>query len=298
MRKTNDYEPSKALKFIKDHKKIISIIVVLIYMLSIGVVFWKYNGDLEKVYFISQIISGGFVVGGLVVSVLQYTASCVDNAILRDQEKKIKAAEMANKFQSEMIPLLNLLAGAYRCSSQDGSVLKKIESTKLSMFDKEEVNKVLSEIGTEQSNILTGLYIGHLLDTGRISKKDIDIEHNEINVSDENKKAAEQEVNVCINDLSNKLEYFGIYFNSGIADEDTVYQSLHKVFFQCVHMLYPFIFANNTSESDRLFENMSSLYISWKERYNSLVERENEELINRKKDVHQKIIVKAKKARH
>lgn len=295
MRKTNDYEPSKALKFIKDHKKLISIIVLAIYVLTISTVFFVYDGYLEYVYFISQIISGGFVVGGLVVSVLQYTASCVDNAILRDQEKKIKAAEMANKFQAEMIPQLNLLAGAYRCSAQDGGVLKKIESTRLVMFDKEEVSKILSEAGTDRLKILTGLYVGHLVNTGKISKKDI--ENRTIVVSDEDKQKAEAEVNGCINELSNKLEYFGIYFNSGIADEDTVYQSLHKVFFQCVHMLYPFIFANNTSESDRLFENMSSLYISWRERYNSLVEKENEELINRKKDVQQKIVVKAKRAR-
>lgn len=297
MRKTNDYEPSKALKFIKDHKKIISIIVVVIYMLSIGVVFWKYNGDLEKVYFISQIISGGFVVGGLVVSVLQYTASCVDNAILRDQEKKIKAAEMANKFQAEMIPELNVLAGAYRCSKLDEKVLDKLKEKELKLFDKDEVDRILAEIKISQEQILSGLYAGCIIYDGKISIKNVK-ESGKVNISDEDKKMAEDKIWENINQLSNKLEYFGICFNSGIADEDTVYQSLHNVFFQCVYMLYPFIFANNTSESDRLFSNVSRLYIKWKERYENLVNEEKQELINRKMDVQQKIVVKAKSARY
>lgn len=296
MKKTNDYKPSKVLKVITEHKTIISILLLLLYVLTIGSIF-LYNNNLEETYFISQIICGIFVVGGLVVSVLQYTASCVDNTVLRDQEKKIRAAEMANKFQAEMIPELNVLAGAYRCSKLDEKVLDKLKEKELKLFDKDEVDRILAEIRISQEQILSGLYAGCIIYDGKISIKNVK-ESGKVNISDEDKKMAEDKIWENINQLSNKLEYFGICFNSGIADEDTVYQSLHNVFFQCVYMLYPFIFANNTSESDRLFSNVSRLYIKWKERYENLVNEEKQELINRKMDVQQKIVVKAKSARY
>ena len=125
----------------------------------------------------------------------------------------------------------------------DKDLLVKIENHKLEMFNKDEKGKV----------------------TG-------------VKFSKEEKDKAEDTIDMCIQNLANKLEYFGICLNSGIADEDTVYQSLHSVFFQCVHMMYVFIFFSNTSESDRFFANMSSLYVRWKERYDKLVEQENEEI--------------------
>ena len=297
MKKSKDYEPSKFLRIITQNKKLVSTVIIFLYIAFIILMYFMCKKDLQDTSFVSEIISGIFVVGGLVVSVLQYTASCVENTILRDQEKKIKAAEMANQFQAEMIPLLNTLTGAYKHSGLDKTVLNKLENSELIMFDKEEVDKIMLDTQIDVSKALVLLCVGYLFDNGIVSKNDIDKDNGNLHVSEENRVLAENEISTCINKLSNKLEYFGICFNSGIADEDTVYQSLHRVFFQCVHMLYIFIFGNNISESDRLFSNVSSLYIRWRSRYMELVEKENEELINRKKDVQQKIVVKAKSVR-
>lgn len=294
MKKSNEYKPSKGLSLVTSNKKIAAGILVGLYLVIEGIAIFAYKANLEDAAYISQIISGIFVIGGLVVSVLQYTASNVDNMILRDKEKKIKAAEMANQFQAEIIPLSNVLATAYKKSGLDKTLLNVVEHTKLEMFDKAEVDQIIKNTNTDAANAYMGLCVGYLIDSRKINRENVD-EKGKVSVCPEDRKEAENAIIDCVNGLSNKLEYFCICFNSGIADEDTVYQSLHNMFFQCVHMLYIFIFANNVSESDRLFSNVSSLYQRWHARYETLVEKEKEELINNKKNVQENIVVKAKK---
>ncbi len=295
MKKTKDYKPSRSLRVITQNKKLISSVIIIAYILIIIAVFFICNKSLEDTNYVAEIISGIFVVAGLVVSVLQYTASCVENSILRDQEKKIKAAEMANQFQAEIIPLLNTLTRAYKESGLDKSVLNTIENAEMVMFNKEEVDGIIKEAKCDVGRAFTGLCVGHLIYNGKVKIPDKESVNAKFEISPEDKTSAEREISQCINELSNKLEYFGICFNSGIADEETVYQSLHHVFFECVHMLYIFIFSQNETESDRLYSNVSSLYLKWKERHINLVNQEKEELLNMKKDVQRKIVVKAKK---
>ena len=291
MKNSNNYEPSKNLKRVVDNKKKISISVIFIYIISIFVAHFLCGRDLEKTSFVSQIFGGVLVVGSLIISVLQYISSNVDNNVLREQEKKIKAAEMANQFQADIIPLSSILAEAYSLSTLKNSLLKEVENSKKELFNKEEVMTVLNKANIDKEQAFIGLCVGYLLGKGKGTKT----EKGEIQFEDTDKKESQDVIATCINDLSNKLEYFCICFNSGIADEDTVYQSLHKVFFQCVNMLYVFIFINNETESDRLFSNISILFDRWHERYEQLVKDEQEELVNMKKKVQKKIVVKAKK---
>ena len=287
MKDRKEYKPSKDLSVITQNKKIATGIIIGVYLGVEFLLFFLFDADLENAYYISQLIGGVFIVAGLVVSVLQYTATNIDNWILRDKEKKIKAAEMANEFQREIIPLSNTLAKAYKMAGLDKTILKRITTSELIMFDKEEVENILKESKVNMAEVLVGLYVGYLLGTGKA--KDAIIKNNgQYEIREEYRAQAESEIDTCINQLSNKLEYFGICFNSGIADEDTVYQSLHNVFFNCVYMLYLFMFGNNTTECDRLFSNVSSLYTRWHARYMGLVEEENQELMARKKEVQKK----------
>lgn len=282
---------SNSLNPVNKNKKSICAAIVVIYFLIILTICIITKWDIENIYYISQIINGIFIVAGLVVSVLQYISSGVESAIMRDKEKKIKAAEMANKFQKEIIPLSSMLASAYKKSGLEKRLLHRIEKEKLEMFNREEVGRFVKEEDISRAYI--ELYIGYLLNKGKKIKA-IDGKITDIFEYDD-RVEAEKTIDNCIQELANKLEYFGICFNSEIADEDTVYQSLHKVFFNCVHMLYVFIFYSNVSESDRLFSNISSLYIRWHDRYEKLVEQEKEELSNLKKKVKNKIVVNAKK---
>lgn len=59
-------------------------------------------------------------------------------------------------------------------------------------------------------------------------------------------------------------------------------------------MLYIFVFYDNVLECDRLFSNVSALYLNWYKRYEDLIEKENKEVANMKKSVKEKIVVKSK----
>lgn len=294
MRNTKGYTPAKGLSIITGNKKLISGIFIAAYLIAIISVYYLAGENLESTYYISQIIGGVFIVSGLVVSILQYTASYVDKLVLNEKEKKIRAAEMANKFQAEIIPLSITISSAYAKSGLNNTLLPKIKSRNLEMFDQEEVLSIVN--AEERANAFSKLCAGYLVD----HCEEENITRNEegiiisMSFSSLDKTHAEEIMETSLIDLANKLEYFSICFNSGIADEDTVYQSLHKVYFQCVHMLYIFTFYDNVSERDRLFSNVSTLYINWHKRYEELTEKENRELTNMKKSVKEKIVVKTR----
>lgn len=295
MKRTEEYKPTKGLSIITSNKKVVASIFIAAYIFVTVIVYYIVHKDLESTYYISQIIGGIFIVSGLVVSVLQYTAAYVDKLVLNEKEKKIRAAEMANEFQAEIIPLSITISAAYAKSGLNSKLLPKIENMKLEMFDRDEVLRIVSE--QEISNAFSQLCAGYLIDhyEGKNIVKNEDGTIVEMKIDRLEMAHAKEKMDASLINLANKLEYFSICFNSGIADEDMVYQSLHKAFFQCVHMLYIFVFYDNVLECDRLFSNVSALYLNWYKRYEDLIEKENKEVANMKKSVKEKIVVKSKK---
>ena len=58
-----------------------------------------------------------------------------------------------------------------------------------------------------------------------------------------------------------------MYFNTGIADEDTVYQSLHQSFLSIIKVLYVDIATRNQTGKDKYYTNIIKLYNNWAEKY-------------------------------
>jgi len=63
--------------------------------------------------------------------------------------------------------------------------------------------------------------------------------------------------------LLNNLECFSMNFISNVADSKVVYQSLHQTFIEVVRVLYYLISKNNTSEHEKFYTNIVSLYRKW-----------------------------------
>lgn len=295
MKRTEKYKPTKGLSIITRNKKVVASTFIAAYIFVIVIAYYIVHKDLESTYYISQIIGGIFIVSGLVVSVLQYTATYVDKLVLNEKEKKIRAAEMANEFQAEIIPLSITISAAYAKAGLNNKLLPKIAGGKLEMFDRDEVLCIVTE--QERENAFSQLCAGYLLDhcEGKNIVKNEDGTRVKVKFDQFEMTHAGETMDATLINLANKLEYFSICFNSGIADEDTVYQSLQEAYFQCVHMLYIFVFYDNISECDRLFSNVSTLYLNWHKRYEELSEKENREVVNMKKNVKEKIVVKSKK---
>lgn len=232
MRGTKDgYNSSRIVEIITQNKLCITMIVLIVYfVIMLGVCFWC-GWDWEKIYYISQIISGLFVVGGLVVSILQYTASNIANTVLRNQERKIRAAEMANNFQKDLIPLMRIISTAYTDSGLSTTILTKVNNAELVMFNKQEILSIISE--EEKQEMLLKLHSAYLarnyvptkIEKDSATGKTLSVEY-----SEKDREEASHTIRNTLTKLANSLEYFSMYFNSGIADENTVYQSLHGVF--------------------------------------------------------------------
>lgn len=278
------------------NKRKITVVSIGLYITVLIIAYFLEGKSEENLYYISQILASIIVVSGLFVSVLQYIDTSLTNADIRKREKKVKAAEMANNFQKDLLPLMNVLSRAYSDANLRDEVLEKIKQADPQMFNREEVGKIFSE--KEIARIFTKLQGAYLYRFYKPEKEEVDPETGKITsvrFNEKNIDEAADKLSDTIMALANGMEYFSINFNSGIADDDTVYQSLHGVFFRCVYMVYLFAFRNNVKESDRTFSNMSSLYLRWKEKHDQLASDEEKAISHMKNRVKDKIVVSAKK---
>lgn len=76
-----------------------------------------------------------------------------------------------------------------------------------------------------------------------------------------------------VDHLLNSLEYFAMYFNTGVADEEVVYQSLHQTYLKIVRAMYFVIAQRNDSPKDMYYTNIINLYIKWSERDKKMKEK-------------------------
>jgi len=77
-------------------------------------------------------------------------------------------------------------------------------------------------------------------------------------------------------ELLNDLEYFSMSINTGVADSDTLYPSIHQTFFDIARELYWCICnTNKTTEkaADRYYTHVIDLYNSWQEECDSCSKR-------------------------
>lgn len=78
-----------------------------------------------------------------------------------------------------------------------------------------------------------------------------------------------------IGEIFNSLEFYCMSFNTCIANEKVVYQSLHQTFLSTIKMLYIYIAELNESGKDKLFINIIQLYNKWSDRY---IDQQREDL--------------------
>ena len=90
--------------------------------------------------------------------------------------------------------------------------------------------------------------------------------------------------NVLLNgdfELLNQLEWFSMHFMSDIAEEKTVYQSLHQIYLKTIKLYYPHIaYLNRKGIKDKYYCNIIGLYVKWANIYHK--EKEDEVKRNKK----------------
>lgn len=74
--------------------------------------------------------------------------------------------------------------------------------------------------------------------------------------------------------LLNELELFAMAVNSGVADGDVLFPSLHQVFFSTTRTLYFSICdTNKLGIADRYYTHVTTLYRNWRKRYDAIQDK-------------------------
>jgi len=246
---------------IGNRKTLLGIVVGMLYLIFtiIGAVFIK-DTFLEYMYYTSQIVTGLFVTTGVIIALIQYISN--NHEIEREHERTsiIEAANIADVYCDTIIVLSNILSKLYMNNDGLKEILTSIEKSDLKLFNKDELQSIFNkDIIPDWVSFLTAQFVK---DNNIVCGNTKDVEK------------AKSSIMGTVMMLSNKLESLCIKLNTGIADKDTVYQSLHRDFFDSIQMIYPFLVFNNTNEFDRYYSNVSKLYIEWKEKHTEAQKRE------------------------
>ena len=299
------------VQWLINHKILVCIFLGVLYWGYICVFGWIGRNDsklIEELGYVSQIISGFFVIIGTVIAVAQYVSNSNIARNEADKQRKMEAARMADEFRKNVIPMISRLSIAFTSDKLQKEVIEYLDNAKLVHFDKDEVERLFPEKRYMQLRALVAQHF--LLRTSDEFRKLTNKYKNDKDITiEERKELSEQmtqyvfeatmELGALSMELSNSLEYMCICFNTNIADDETVYQSLHAVFFKAVHMIYIFTFDANENEYDRLFYNIMLLYKKWKKiNQEKKLEEENdkekleEEMNSLKTLYHEKITVR------
>ena len=215
-------------------------------------------------------------------------------------QKREKAIEMAKVF-SELIDktilvsevLKNLEAiNKINISDSDYNHLNYFDEDELEkLFDEDDLGKIKSEINIE--NIGLEKYISAYAITGDSSlnkfKDEIIFLINEKFLRNEKTKQEYDKMDIIIKrefsktmvELLNQLEWFSMHFMSDIAEEKTVYQSLHQIYLKTIKLYYPHIaYLNRKGIKDKYYCNIIGLYVKWANIYHK--EKEDEVKRNKK----------------
>ncbi|WP_283699295.1 DUF4760 domain-containing protein [Clostridium perfringens] len=232
---------------------------------------------------------------------IQNKISKKQNYISNSKQEKQKAIELAELYAEEIIPKMSYIQKLYREIGVEED-LKNIKFQEMKFFDINEMKNLLTDekikaIIKKQENIKIEQLIecSQALECTESKLNDFSIfrqiqQFNEevAATSNQDKRRIKLLANIkemyykneytnVLTKILNQLEYFSMYFNTGVADESVVYQSLHQSFMYTVKVLYFDISIRNKAGKDKYYTNIIQLYNSWSEKYH---EKEKIEIEN------------------
>lgn len=198
-----------------------------------------------NIYELSTIFANIIVMGGGIFAVYQY----------RKQKKLTRisnAIDIAKYFSTNIVDKACLVYTIFCGCSEIMDIINKHETEikNAKYFNQNEYNTIFEEKERR-------LYKVFLMSSVKID------ENNQIVVSE------------ILQDVINQLEHCSISFNSGLAEDTAVYQSMHQVIFQLFPCVYPWIGDINKSSVDLYYTNLCELYVRWNKIREKAIYKEN-----------------------
>lgn len=244
---------------------------------------------LEKWYYISQITSSVVLIITLIVAVAQYFFHKDEyknnydfNVKLHEHKKREKALELAGFYKNNILGHTLMFSRVY-AKIGIKQKLDQIRKSDMKAFDEYELEKNLTPTDIEwiKKRTKSNEFFVALLNHQHIHGEERFAA--DVKFEDLTKPEIQDKLGTGYKDahmkLLNNLEFFAMHFINGVADEEIVYQSLHKTYVEILELFYFDICLNNVKDGSKLFTNAIALYNNWKERAEK--EREKREEVYR-----------------
>lgn len=206
--------------------------------------FVNYNTEvLNKVYLISEIllslISSIGIIFTLIYAIRQYESE-------KRHRKISKAADLAKLYAEELLDPMRLILNEFIEHRDLMKIIEKIDIDLVEDFSVEEAEEKL-KISEEERKRYACLIRQQIYD--------------------EQSKYNEQTLKLVIQDTLNRIEYLCTYFNSGIAEDMTVYCSLHQTFLKLMKYAYIYIVDTNKDDMEKYYMNIIKTFNLWSKIY-------------------------------
>ena len=207
-----------------------------------------------------------------------------------DYNKKHKKEEFENSFKltqyyiNNIIPQMSVILAVFKSIGVESILKNRLKNQVLSDFDKEEFQLIFEKTTIQDlCDMIKKTKLEVLLPVLNIDRSKLPgclecdyHEYLKCNNVVKNKKQDEERSEsyrkllvsrffALFTDTKNEIEYFSMYFNSNLAEEEVIFDSLHQTFIDFVRMLYPFIAMHNTKSvhGRKYFSNTIELYKRW-----------------------------------
>lgn len=198
----------------------------------------------------------------------------------RERSRKEAACKLAAHYADVILEKDAFISSVYRTMGLDEYIHKTINMNDMAEFDREELEAILKKQGIELDAFMKKLYTidpfvilqnSMLRERSAADRCTTYSEYIVVNEQTGERRIKNETYLVSdfyqeIIDLLNQLEWFGMNFQYGLADEELLYQSLHQTFLSTVWRLYPWISSNNVNNEDKTYTNVIWLFDIWRKR--------------------------------
>jgi hypothetical protein len=261
----------------KNNQKTLAVtLIVFAIILSLLSAYFFKNGVasyIERLYYVTQIISSFFMIAGVVIALWQYYLSQANMRSDLELAQVQRAIDLSEYYKDNILEYYPAIRYVFD-KSGIMNILGALDNGKMYDFDQQELGSIFSKADIDKLQNLqnSDAFYSAVVDANNIYGLNLRFSHNGPPTQNE-----DSSITFCIdkrsillafmsdllNDVLNNLEFFALHFKHQTADESVVYQSLHKSYLEMIPVLYYYIAKNNNNSSDKLYTNVIWLYNKW-----------------------------------
>lgn len=196
----------------------------------------------------------------------------------KNRSKKESACNLAKYYADHIIPELSFISSVLSEANLEEKIKTVFPFDQLIEFDVDEATVLLKAASLSFEEMTKDMHFidpKTILDVSIVYSNTIDErDHRIFSYCKLNKETNKTEIRNSVflhkeytervNSFLNELEWFCMCCRYKIADEELLYQSLHKTFLSTVWLLYFYISKSNTSNDNKVYTNVIWLFNLWK----------------------------------